>query len=137
MIEVSGRSGWRMVLGLLAALALGALFAWAAFGPGPRHCSTSFSFGFIGGSRHGGELVCRGAFGVVTVLALAVVLLSAAAILRLRAPSRIADALQKAGEWLAILLLAPLLLVAALCASPVWIARWAVRRVRAGSSGSR
>lgn len=124
----SSRSGWRMALGLIAALGLGGLFAWTAFGPGERHCSVSVSFAFMGGHRASGEGLCRGAFGVATVLALAVVLVATAALVRLRSPGRLADALEKAGQWLGILLLAPLLVVAALLASPVWIARWAARR---------
>src|SRR5690349_14566228 len=124
----SSRSGWRMALGLIAALGLGGLFAWTAFGPGERHCAVSVSFAFLGGHRASGEGLCRGAFGVATVLALAVVLLSTAALVRLRAPGRFADVLEKAGQWLGILLLAPLLVVAAVLASPVWFVRWAARR---------
>lgn len=131
----SSRSGWRMALGLIAAVGLGGLFAWTAFGPGSRHCSASFSIPFVMTRRASGEAVCRGAFGVATVLALAVVLLSLAQIVRLRSPGRFADALEKAGQWLGILLLAPLLVVAALLASPVWIARWVVRRFGVRRSG--
>ncbi len=130
MDQGSGRSGLSMVFGLVVALALGFVFAWVAFGPGPRHCATSLSVGFVTRSHGGGEIACRGAFGVATVLAITFVLLAAAALLRLHAPGRIADALQKVGEWLAILLFAPLLLAGALLALPVWIARWAARRAR-------
>lgn len=125
----SFRSGWRAALGLLVALALGLAFAWVAFGPGSRHCSVSVSIPFLTQRHGGGDALCRGAFGVVMILALAVVLVSAAALVRVRAPGRFADSLEKAGQWLGIVLLAPLLLVAALLASPVWIARWAARRI--------
>ncbi|HUI99600.1 MAG TPA: hypothetical protein VLY46_05150 [Usitatibacter sp.] len=126
----SPRSGWRTALGLLAAAALGLAFAWTAFGPGARHCSVSVSVPFLTRGQHAGDALCRGAFGVATALALAVVLLFTAALVRLRAPGRFADALEKAGQWIAILLLTPLLLIAALLASPVWIARWIARRAR-------
>ena len=125
----SFRSVWRAALGLLAALGLGVAFAWVAFGPGARHCSVSVSIPFLMQRHGGGDTLCRGAFGVATILALAVVLVSAAALVRVRAPGRFADSLEKAGQWLGILLLAPLLVVAALLASPVWIARWAARRI--------
>ncbi len=132
--DTSLRSGWRIALGLLVALALGLVFAWTAFGPGPRHCSVSISVPFLTRGHGGGDALCRSAFGVATTLALAIVLVFAAALVRLFAPGRFADALEKAGQWLAILLLAPLLVVAALLASPVWIARWVARRVGAGRS---
>jgi len=133
------RSGWRIALGLITALALGGLFAWTAFGPGQRHCSVSVSIPFLTHGHRAGDGLCRGAFGVATTLALAVVLLFTAALVRLRWAGRFADLLEKAGQWLAILLLTPLLLVAALLASPVWAARWVARRYgRArGSTGSR
>lgn len=127
----------RAWLGLLAALGLGIAFAWTAFGPGPRQCSASFSFGWLSHGSGAGDLACRGAFGVATVLALAVVLVSVAAVIRLFAPGRVADYFQNGGMALAILLLAPLLLAAALLASPVWLARWIGRRYsRPGGSGA-
>jgi hypothetical protein len=49
----------------------------------------------------------------------------------------LADFLQAAGAWLAIAVLAPRVLAAALLASPVWIAKWAVRRyVRPSGCGA-
>ena len=122
------RSPWRIAFGLAVSIGLGCMFAWVAFGPGPRDCAVSVSVTFLARHGFGGATLCRGAFGVATLLALAISLLGATAALRLRGPGRFADALEKAGQWLAILVLAPLLVAAAVFAAPLWLARWAARR---------
>jgi hypothetical protein len=82
--QVSRRTGQWM--GLLAALALAAVFHWIAFGAGPRQFSGGISaFGLTVGRPHDSALAGRVFFGFIAVLLDLIVLLG---LWRLSRPSQ-------------------------------------------------
>ena len=76
-VEFAGKRAGDWI-GLLAVVALLATAAWVSFGPGPRNCKALLFFV----SATFGDWVCRGAFGLGTLLLVAILVLMARRLLR-------------------------------------------------------
>jgi hypothetical protein len=127
----------------LAGIALAFLVPalWIAFGPGVRECASGFSFGLLGGRVRSGGFDCRAAFALGALLVLAILVAGLGAFVHLLWPeSPWASRLEKGGGGFTALLLAGVLAVGLIVASPLLIARWLWRRAYArpadGSGGS-
>ena len=65
-----GPNAWQSrFIGAVALLALASIFNWIAFGPGPRHFTTTLSFGSSSGEHAAmGDTSGRMFFGIIAVL---------------------------------------------------------------------
>jgi len=111
--------------------------AWIAFGPGPRECTSGFSFSFFSFSRQAGaDATCRAAFGLATLLGAAIVIAGAGTLVKQWGPPAWGARIENAGGGVAAVLVGTVLLVALVVASPLLLARWALQRAYARVKGT-
>lgn len=101
--------------GPLIVFGLATIASWVAFGPGERHCTATISFPFWFSRRPAGDLECRVAFGFGAIMSWAICLVFVAGSFIMAFGQRPSlNAFQSATQWLLIIVLSPLLMLAAL-----------------------
>jgi hypothetical protein len=83
-----GSNAWQSrLVGAVVLLALAAIFNWIAFGPGPRHFTSTITFGGSSGQRAAmGDTSGRMIFGIIAVLIDLLVIAVAVRWMRARKP---------------------------------------------------
>lgn len=109
----SERFKWISSLAVIVILAsFAGIGTWIAFGPGTRACTGSFSGIFFASSRGAAELECRIAFGIGAAMLNGLLIWGiGASLAKLQGPGLLSKTMEKTGQGIVILSLAPLLLM--------------------------